>query len=454
MSCALEEKIFQFLDNEIDPSRPVLLGISGGPDSICLLHLLVEYSKSKPLRLHLAHVDHGWRDESKEEAEALKQLALSLALPIHTTRLVPKNYTGNLEAESREERLKFFTEVSQSIQAQAIMLAHQQDDQLETVFKRFLEGVQLPYLSGMRQRSQIGPLVILRPLLSIPKKDVLDWVHAKKSAYLEDPTNKDTKFLRAKMREEIFPFLRKSFGKEFRQNVCRIAEDAQGMRAYFDEKVACFLDKEIASDLGVLFDFTHHFPTSPLEMRELFRVLGERFHFSFNRYQVQLAISFILSCAANKYLEVEGKTLYFDRKRLFILEKKINPLPGSVPLQMGTQYFGPWRIHTAMWRASFGKEVKNSWLDVWKGSCSTIIPYSAQGNGYMLSQAILSLRKIPQGKILGRALTEKKVPHALCTRCPVLKIEENIVEDFLLGYKPLTSEPAIYITLDMGHTQK
>ena len=447
---SLEEKVFQFFDKEIDPARPLLLGISGGPDSVCLLHLLLKYSKKTRLDLHLAHVDHGWRRESADECQAIEVLAASLDLPIHTTRLAPKEYTGNLEAESRDDRLEFFTQVACETRAQGILLGHQLDDQLETVFKRFLEGVLLPYLSGMRPRTQIGSLTMFRPLLSIPKKEVLKWLSAQKISYLEDPTNKDTKFLRAKMREEIFPFLRTSFGKEFQQNVCRIAEDAQEMRAYFDEKVASYLDRPIASDFGYFFDFTSHFPTSIFEMRELFRSLGEQFHLSFNRYQVQQAISFITSNAANKYLEIGEKTLYFDRKRLFLLEKKFNHLPDPIPLQFGEQYFGPWRIHVAEWGPHLGVERKNNWQDVWKGSCSTILPYPLQGGTYVLTHAELNLRKIPQGKILGKALTERKVPHALCALCPVIKSGDNILEDFLLGYKPLTSEPAICITLKMG----
>jgi tRNA(Ile)-lysidine synthase len=448
---ALEEKVFQFFDKEIDPARPVLLGISGGPDSVCLLHLLLKYSKTTHLVLHLAHVDHGWRQESADEAETIEKLASSLGLPFHTIRLAPKEYTGNLEAESRDDRLEFFTQLAQEIGAQGIFLGHQLDDQLETVFKRFLEGVLLPYLSGMRPVTQIGTLTIFRPLLSVSKKEVLEWLGAQKISYLEDPTNKDIKFLRAKMREEMFPFLRTSFGKEFQQNVCRIAHDAQEVRAYFDEKVAPYLESPIVSDWGYLFDFTSHFPTSVLEMRELFRNLGERYHFSFNRYQVQLAISFITSNAANKYLEIGEKTLYFDRRRLFLLEKKFDPLPDPVPLQMGVQYFGPWRIDVVEWSPAFGDAAKNNWQDVWKGSCSTILPYPSQGSTYILSQGALNLRKMPQGKVLGKALTDKKVPHALYTLCPVIRMGENILEDFLLGYKPLTSEPAIYITLEKGY---
>ncbi|MBS0655813.1 MAG: tRNA lysidine(34) synthetase TilS, partial [Verrucomicrobia bacterium] len=99
MTHPLEFFVHQFFDEQIDLNRPILLGLSGGPDSICLLHLLLEWQR--PITLHLVHVDHGWRKESALEAEKLKALAGVHGLPFHSTRLRPEHYRGNLEMESR-----------------------------------------------------------------------------------------------------------------------------------------------------------------------------------------------------------------------------------------------------------------------------------------------------------------------------------------------------------------
>ena len=438
------KKIFQFFEQELDPAKPILLGISGGPDSLCLFYLLLEYCQKNPLILHLAHVDHGWRKESRTECLALEKLGQDFNIPVHTIRL-SQDYEGNLEAASRSARLKFFTETAEKISAQGIILGHQFEDQTETVLKRFLEGASLACLSGMRKVSKFGALKVFRPLLETSKQEILAYLQARAISYFEDPTNADTKFLRARMRKEIFPFLRKSFGKEFQQSIFCISQDAQEMRAYFDEKLAHYLECGITSSFGTFFDFQSNFPKAPLEMHELLRLLGEKFNFSFNRYQASQAISLISSKSANKYLEVDGKTLYFDRGRLFIFNEKIAPLPESAPLKMGVQYFGPWRVTVTDDKAC--QSLKNSWQDVWNGVCITSLPSS---KNYVLTNFAPNLRGAFHGKILDKALGEKKVPRAISLLCPVIKIEEKIAEDFLLGYKHLTGDALIYITLEIA----
>src|SRR5574338_1288204 len=104
----IKEKSFSFFSNHLDPVKPILLGLSGGADSMALLYLSLEWMKRNPSTLHLVHINHGWREESKRECEVLKELASRLALPFHTIELAPAGYKGNLEAESRKERFAYF----------------------------------------------------------------------------------------------------------------------------------------------------------------------------------------------------------------------------------------------------------------------------------------------------------------------------------------------------------
>src|SRR5207253_3170738 len=96
-----------FLNRHLKPKGPLLLGFSGGGDSLALLHLLLECRRFIPFDLHLAHIDHGWRQESEEQAAFLGQYAQKLALPFHLHTLKKKLSLKNREAEAREERLKF-----------------------------------------------------------------------------------------------------------------------------------------------------------------------------------------------------------------------------------------------------------------------------------------------------------------------------------------------------------
>src|SRR6185295_17447811 len=108
---SLEKRVAFFVEKHVDRTKPMLLGLSGGPDSICLLHLLLELK----LDLHIVHVDHAWRPESCDEALQLEALAATLNLPFHTTRLDPSTFTGNLEDQSRSARLQFFSQIQKKV---------------------------------------------------------------------------------------------------------------------------------------------------------------------------------------------------------------------------------------------------------------------------------------------------------------------------------------------------
>ncbi|MDB6081751.1 MAG: tRNA(Ile)-lysidine synthase [Chlamydiia bacterium] len=437
----LMNAVFEFVQTYINPMRPVLLGLSGGPDSMALLYILLECRKQFSFLLHLVHIDHGWREESCQECEQLKELAASLQLPFHTTRLNHELYTGNIEAAARDDRLRYFTQVAQEIDAQGVFLAHHLQDQAETVFKRFLEGATLSHLSGMRKIVSIKGLTLFRPFLECSKKDILAWIAEKKIPCFEDVTNQDVRFLRARMREEIFPFLQQSFGKEFQENITRIASDADEMRRYFDEKAMIYLERPLVGDYGILFDWSSLEMGSPIEGKELFRRLSEMYGFSLSRYQLQLATELLLSNSANKSISLIDRKIYFDRKRVFITPLEDTVLPQTPQLLViGQQHFGSWKVTVT----EGSGEQNNHWKDVWKGKCSTVLP---QGE-YYLSPAKNKTRRLPQNKFFDYVLNEKKVPRIAAHRCPVVINGQGIAEDFLLGYKSPASLGTIHIALE------
>lgn len=136
----------EFLFVHWDRKKPLLLGYSGGPDSKALLYALLECDA----RPHLAHVDHGWREESRAEAEECRAEAIKLGLPFHTIRLdIPKK-----EDAARIARFSFFQSLYRTGPFQALLLAHQADDLAETVLKRTLEGAHLAFLGGMEAASR------------------------------------------------------------------------------------------------------------------------------------------------------------------------------------------------------------------------------------------------------------------------------------------------------------
>lgn len=213
----------EFLRSQLPLGAPVLLAFSGGGDSLALLHLLLECKKAFPFTLHLAHVDHGWRKESAQEAKELRKLAEKLGLPFHATQLAPAK-GGNLEAKAREARYAFFQKLYAELGCQALLLAHQADDQAETILKRVLEGSHFLALGGMQKQSTLYGMRLLRPLLECPKKTLEAWLTKRGEKGFQDPTNRDPAFLRARLRTQILPELARQFGKEISSNLLRLGK--------------------------------------------------------------------------------------------------------------------------------------------------------------------------------------------------------------------------------------
>ena len=133
-------------------------------------------------------------------------LANELKLPFHLKTLNPQTLVGNLEAACRNERLKFFKELSKQHGYQAVILAHHADDQAETVLKRVFEGADLTCMGGLKEKSEINGLSVWRPLLNVSKNDVLIWLQQHGHVAITDKTNLDPKYLRGRCRIQIIPY--------------------------------------------------------------------------------------------------------------------------------------------------------------------------------------------------------------------------------------------------------
>jgi len=225
----LIEHVKRFLQLHWDKKRPLLLGYSGGPDSKALLYALV---KSFSYPIHVAHIDHGWREESRKEALAIEEEVKLLGLPFHHIRL---NHPICKELEAREARFSFFRSLFDKISFQALLLAHQAEDVAETSLKRIFEGAHLPFLGGMKSEGELYGMKILRPLLRISKKEILAFLKKHSLDPFFDKTNQDPLYLRSRLREEILPFLRKSFGKEIEENLSTLSERAYELQNYLRE---------------------------------------------------------------------------------------------------------------------------------------------------------------------------------------------------------------------------
>lgn len=307
-----------FLKEYRKTNGPLLLAFSGGPDSLSLFHLLLEYNKNVPLSFALAHVDHGWREESRQESAAIEGMAKKWGVPLHIKRLDPRQMAGNLEAACREERLHFFASLCREHGYEAVLMGHHADDLAETVLKRLFEGATLPYLSSLNPEMAIHGMKVWRPLLAVSKKDILKWLEARDLKGFDDRTNLDTKFLRAKCRVQILPFLSDSFGKEVASGLCHIAKEARELREHLDERIAPYLEKMIVDEEGVRLNLSQECPGSLFELKYLIKQFCKQHHFALSRECLEKAAAFIRQKAVRKFFNAANRQMIVDKGILSI----------------------------------------------------------------------------------------------------------------------------------------
>ena len=203
--------------------QTVVAGLSGGPDSVAMLDALLLLAPAHGLGVVAAHLDHGLRPGSKDDAafcrEACRRLGVILREGSADVPARARRDGGGQEEAAREERYAFLRGVKGREEAAAIAVAHTRDDQAETLLLRLLRGAGRRGLGAMRERS--GDL--WRPLLAASRAEVLDHLRVRGLAWREDPTNADPSFLRNRVRAELLPYLEARLNPSARQTLARAA---------------------------------------------------------------------------------------------------------------------------------------------------------------------------------------------------------------------------------------
>jgi len=191
----------------IERNSTIIIGLSGGPDSVFLLHTLAQLQQEYNLTLIAAHLNHEWHAEADDEEKMCHAMAQKLNIPFVSARLSSlqqnKKYNGSKEAFARHMRRQFLEQVLREHNATSIALGHHAQDQQETFFIRLIRGTSLAGLTGMHPRHGL----YIRPLLETNKSDIVDWLNEHKITYAIDPTNESFNYLRNRIRSTVLPAL-------------------------------------------------------------------------------------------------------------------------------------------------------------------------------------------------------------------------------------------------------
>ncbi|WP_367648219.1 tRNA lysidine(34) synthetase TilS [Ruegeria arenilitoris] len=177
--------------------------MSGGGDSVALMHLLHEIAQAEQVDLFAATVDHGLRPESASEAICVAEQAAGLNIPHETLRWQGWDGTGNLQDQARQARYRLLTDWANRNDIPAIALGHTADDQAETVLMRLGRAAGVTGLSGMPWVRDQNGVSLLRPMLGITRQTLRGYLSRRGASWIEDPSNQDFKFDRIKAREAL-----------------------------------------------------------------------------------------------------------------------------------------------------------------------------------------------------------------------------------------------------------
>ena len=220
----------------LSPGDGLLMGVSGGPDSVAMFHLMLSLREELGLRLAVAHLIHGLRgEEAREDARFVAHLAEQWAVPfflkeIDLPQVRLENGRGNMEALARKERYEFFGDVAEGCTFNKVATAHTRDDQAETMIMWFLRGSGRGGLSGISplrhlkgEGSPSTGLSLVRPLIEASRQEILAYLADRNLDYRTDSSNLDCRFLRNWTRHQLLPQLRERFDDGLSERLAKLA---------------------------------------------------------------------------------------------------------------------------------------------------------------------------------------------------------------------------------------
>ncbi len=231
----------------------IMVAVSGGADSVALLRGLaaIDVPHHKGARI-AAHFHHGHRgQEADQDQDFVAELAHGLGWQFVTQRATSQRVLPKLgqEATWRRARYRFLRTAAESHGARFIVTAHTADDQAETILQRILRGTGLTGLSGIPRARVLSPAVtVVRPLLTVSRCDILDYLKGRQQSYRHDATNEDLRFQRNRIRRQLLPQLRQHFGEAVTDNLIRLGRLAGESQAVIDSMTQSHVERCLESE--------------------------------------------------------------------------------------------------------------------------------------------------------------------------------------------------------------
>lgn len=224
-------------NNLIYQEETVIVAVSGGPDSMALLHIMKKLAPRMNFKIIAAHLNHCIREEADEEENYVREQCLQWEIPFYSrtsdVKEIARKGKKSLEDAGRFERYRFFNELKEETEASRIATAHHHDDVAETVLLHLLRGSGIKGLRGIMPESGN----IIRPLLVLRKEEILDYLHENNIRYCLDKSNEDTQYLRNRIRQQLIPYLEKEFNPRIVETLNHLALIARDENQAIEDEI-------------------------------------------------------------------------------------------------------------------------------------------------------------------------------------------------------------------------
>ena len=431
---ALQAKLAEHL--EALPAKRVVLAVSGGADSLALMHACARWQLEWNAEFLVASLDHGLRgDVGREDCEAVRELAtewgLSCVVGTVNTQSFAKSARLNLEDAARILRYNFLADVAQKQHAPVIFTAHHADDQVETVLAHFLRGSGIRGLAGMRERQALAehPTILhLRPLLGFCRAQLSAYCTRMGLHPREDVTNADLQHTRNRLRHNTLPLLRQ-YNPQLDASILRLAKVAADAEDYLRSQANTFLQnvcqqRDGAVEIPRAQFITEHRTLQLVILRDAVFALGGRYM----PYQAALVqAQHLAEYGAGEKLQKLTRDI---RLRLayevLVIEHEDAPLPDGMPLlpagyRLPLDIPGSFPLPESTWSLVIKLAASENEGEIRLPQSSQIFLRTRQPGDRFTPAGMKS-----HSKSLKRWLIDRKVPRQLRGRLPLLIVDGAI----------------------------
>jgi len=402
--------------NLIESNDVIVVGFSGGPDSVFLVEMLKKLQNFINFKIYLVHINHLLRgkDAVSDENfsfEYAKKNNLEIFIKKIPVKEIAKEVGKTLEEVGREERYKFFSEIYKKIGANKIATAHNKDDQIETFLFRLTRGTSLQGLEGIKIKNNN----IIRPISEIYKKDILEYLNKNKIQYKIDKTNFENEFTRNSIRLDLIPFIEERYNIKFKDKIFSLIEEIRennqnnslNLSDYTDSKNRILLEK---------IKFLSNFDRKNL----LGLFLNEK-NIEVNRNKIDEINSLIKSNGTKKIDLNKTYRIVKNYTHLYIEEKREDNTINNSTIQLkipSEQVFNNFKISIEIVKNLDIPKEKNQYLLDTLYNDIIEVRYRKEGDRIFLDEN--------HSKKIKEIFIEQKIPKDIRDRIPIFLYNNNI----------------------------